>query len=99
MKLILRPLMPAGIVDLLEVSRFGLVDHAVGGSRSAVRHDVADLDFGIGSTGVVFFLSERAAARRREDNERSRCNRESAGSKRHSGSPFFNACACATFFC
>ena len=43
-------------VDLLEVGFFGLADHAIGGRRSAVGHDVADLDFGIGGAGVVFLL-------------------------------------------
>ena len=53
----------AGIVDLLEVGGFGLADHPIGGSRTAVGHDVADLDLGVGGTGVVFLLRERAARR------------------------------------
>ena len=49
-------------VDLLEVGFLGLADHTVGGSGSAVGHDVADLDLGIGGAGIVFLLRERAAA-------------------------------------
>ena len=48
-------------VDLLEIGFFGLADHAVGGGGSAVGHDVADLDLGIGRAGVVFLLGEGAA--------------------------------------
>ena len=78
----------AGIVDLLEVGGFGLADDAIGGSGAAIRHDVADLDFGIGGAGIVFFLSERAVARGGEHDERGRGNCESAGDNRHSKSPY-----------
>src|SRR6266403_3846912 len=48
-------------VDLLEVGLLGLADHAVSGGRAAIGHDVADLDFGVGRTGVVFLLGECTA--------------------------------------
>jgi hypothetical protein len=63
-------------VDLLEVGLFGLADHAIGGSRSAVGHDVADLDFGIARAGIVFLLCENAARGRREYSKRGGKNRE-----------------------
>ena len=56
----------AGSVDLLEIGRLGLADHAIGGGRTAIGHDVADLDFGVGGAGIVFLLRKRAAARRGE---------------------------------
>jgi hypothetical protein len=59
-------------VHLVEVSRKGLADHAVSGSRSAVGHDIADLDFGIGGAGVVFLLCQCAAAGRGKQCEGSR---------------------------
>ncbi|MHC2391758.1 hypothetical protein ACVIHB_006574 [Bradyrhizobium liaoningense] len=43
-------------VDLAEVGLLGLADHAVGGGGSAVGHDVADLDLGVGCAGIVFLL-------------------------------------------
>jgi hypothetical protein len=49
-------------VDLPEVSLLGLADHAVGGRRSAIGHDIADLDLGVGGAGIVFFLRERDVA-------------------------------------
>src|SRR4029078_3184245 len=49
-------------VYLVESRRFGLADHAVSGRRSAVGHDVADLDFGVGGADIVFLLSKCAAA-------------------------------------
>src|SRR6185312_6299703 len=47
------------VVDHFEVSGLGLADCPVGRGRSGVRHDVADLDFGVGGTGVVFLLRQR----------------------------------------
>jgi hypothetical protein len=49
------------VVDHLEIGFFGLADDAIGRRRTAVRHDVADLDLGIGRAGVVFLLSECCA--------------------------------------
>jgi hypothetical protein len=43
-------------VDLVEVSRFRLADHAIGGSGTAIGHDIADLDFSVGRAGIVFLL-------------------------------------------
>jgi len=37
--------------------RLRLADHAVSGSRTAIGHDVADLDFGVGGAGVVFLCA------------------------------------------
>ena len=75
----------ASIVDLLEIRGFGLADHAVGRRGAAIRHDVADLDFGICGAGVVFLLGERAGGGGREHDKSGR--RDDAGTKRHSGSP------------
>ena len=59
-------------VDLLEVGLFGLADHAIGGGRTAIGHDVADLDLGVGGAGVVFLLRECAAAGGSESEDRRR---------------------------
>src|SRR5258708_3248305 len=59
-------------VDLLEIGLFGFADHAVGGGGAAIGHDVADLDLGVGRTGVVFLLGKCAAARRSESDDRRR---------------------------
>jgi hypothetical protein len=71
-------------IDLLEVGLFGLADHAVGGSGSAVGHDVADLDFGVGRTGVVFLLGECSAAHGGESDDRRRERGDSWFSRKHS---------------
>ena len=44
-------------IDLVEVGRFGLADGGVGGCRARIRHDVADLDLGIGRAGSYFFCA------------------------------------------
>ena len=49
------------IVDHLEIGFLGLADKPVGRCGTAVRHDVADLDFGVGRAGVVLLLGECAA--------------------------------------
>jgi len=59
-------------VDLLEVGVLGLADHAIGGRRSAIGHDVADLDFGVGGAGIVFLLSECSAVGQSDDRRRKR---------------------------
>ena len=51
--------------------------------KTAIGHDVADLDFGIGRAGVVFFLRERAAAGRSEYREGSRKGSQSHLDNRH----------------
>jgi hypothetical protein len=43
-------------IDFLEIGRLGLADHPIGGCRSAIGHDIADLDFGIARAGIVFLL-------------------------------------------
>ena len=53
-------------IDLLEVRVLGLCDHAICRRRSAVGHDIADLDFSVGGAGVVFLLCEGAARSCRE---------------------------------
>src|SRR3989337_1612847 len=68
---------------IAEVGGLGLADHAVGGSRSAVRHDVADLDLGIGGAGVVFLLRERAAAGYGKHRDGSRKGSQSQLVERH----------------
>src|SRR6266436_5482576 len=66
----LAPVDAAFGIDFLEIGLFGLADHAVGGGRPAIGHDVADLDFAIGRTGVVFLLGECAAAHGSESDDR-----------------------------
>src|SRR6267378_3160247 len=70
-------------VDLLEVGILGLADHAVGGGWSAVGHDVADLDFGVGGAGVIFLLGERAAAGGSEQCDSGRKGPQSQLDERH----------------
>ena len=60
----------AVLIDHLEVGFFGLADDAIGGGGTAVGHDVTDLDFGIGRTGVVLLLGECAAVCGSESDER-----------------------------
>ena len=43
-------------VDLVEIGRERLADRAIGRSRPAVRHDVADPDLGIARAGIIFLL-------------------------------------------
>src|SRR6185295_19732803 len=74
-------------VDLLEVGFFGLADHAIGRRGPRIRHDVADLDFGIAGAGVVFLLSEGWAACRSEQCEGSREGPHSQLDSRHSDLP------------
>ena len=45
-------------VELLEVGSFNLADRAVGRSRTTVWHGLADFDFGIAGTGIIFFLGQ-----------------------------------------
>src|ERR1700682_2702573 len=59
-------------VDHLEVGFFDLADHAVGGSRTAIGHDIAELDLGIGRAGVVLLLGEGTAAHGSESDDRRR---------------------------
>ena len=74
----------AGVVDHLEIGGLGLADHAVSGSGTAIGHDVADLDFGIGRAGIIFLLRERAAARCRQASECGNgCDRNSACENSH----------------
>src|SRR5207244_8233252 len=53
-------------VDHAEVGFLYLADHAVGGCRPTIGHDVADLDFCIGGSGIIGLLRVRAAAKRGE---------------------------------
>ena len=45
-----------GVVDHPEIGTHRLADDAISRRRPAVWHDVADLDFGVGCAGIVFFL-------------------------------------------
>ncbi|MGY3371525.1 hypothetical protein ACVWZL_008650 [Bradyrhizobium sp. GM2.4] len=76
------------VVDHLEVGFFGLADDAIGRGRTAIRHDVADLDLGIGRAGVIFFLGECGAGGESDDR---RCRHQRSGSqcsfKKQFGSP------------
>ena len=47
---------PALVVELLEERGLGPPDQRIGRQRTAIGHDVADLDFGIGSAGIVFLF-------------------------------------------
>ena len=46
-------------VDLLEIGRLRLADGAIGRRRTAIGHDIADLDLGIAGAGIVFLLGRR----------------------------------------
>src|SRR5262249_29963530 len=48
----------AARIDLVEIGLLGLADHTIGGGRTTIGHDVTDLYFGVGGTGVVFLLCE-----------------------------------------
>src|SRR2546423_1501950 len=48
-----------GVVDHPEIGTHRLADDAISRRRPAVWHDVADLDFGVGRAGIVFFLRGR----------------------------------------
>jgi hypothetical protein len=50
-------------VDLLEIGRLGPADDPPRRGRTAVRHDVADLDFTVACAGVVSFLRGRRLCR------------------------------------
>src|SRR5258707_10069035 len=49
-------------IDLIEVCSLCFADHSVSGRWSAIGHDVADFDLGIGRTYVIFFLGKCAGA-------------------------------------
>ncbi|MEY9756805.1 hypothetical protein ABIE73_004200 [Bradyrhizobium yuanmingense] len=66
------------VVDHLEIGFFGLADDAIGRRRTAVRHDVADLDLGIGRAGVVFLLGECSAG---GESDGRRCRDQRGGSQ------------------
>ena len=66
------------VVDHLEIGFFGLADDAIGRRRTAVRHDIADLDLGIGRAGVVFLLGEGRAGGESDDR---RCRNQRGGSE------------------
>src|SRR5258708_11058938 len=44
------------VVEHPKIGAHRLADDAVGRGRPAIRHDVADLDLGVGDAPVVFFL-------------------------------------------
>ena len=46
------------VVDHPHIGAHRLADDAVGRCRPAIRHDVADLDLGVGDAGVVFLLRD-----------------------------------------
>src|SRR5206468_966205 len=43
-------------IVLVEIGRLRLADRAIGRRRAAIGHYVADLDFGVARTGIVFLL-------------------------------------------
>ena len=47
------------LVDHAQIGGLHLADAAVGGSRSAERNGLTDLDLGIARAGVIFLLCER----------------------------------------
>src|SRR5262249_40718678 len=50
------------LVDHVEVGGLGLADRAVARSRAAVRHGVAELDFGVAGAGSVLARSQSQSA-------------------------------------
>src|SRR5205814_8001366 len=52
----LAPVHAAIVVDHPEIGTHRLADDAIGRRRPAVRHNVADLDFGVGYARIVFLL-------------------------------------------
>jgi hypothetical protein len=56
-------------IDLVEIGRLRLADGSVGGRRSAVGHDVADLDFGIAGAGIILLLRTRGRGHHRRGNQ------------------------------
>ncbi len=56
------------LVDHLEIGGLGFSDRRVGGRRATIRHDVADLDLGIGGASIVFLLRVACGGRKRYDN-------------------------------
>src|SRR5207244_13188495 len=75
----------------------GASDDAVGGGRSAVGHDVADLDLGVGRAGIVFLLGKCGTGRGCEDCERNGRGRKFAGDSGHSYLPIFLMCVRHSF--
>src|SRR6185312_13253975 len=74
---------PTRRVDLVEIGLLGLADHAIGRSGTAIGHDVADLDLGVGGAGVVFLLRERTGRRRGKQNKRGRSYGQTSGDNGH----------------
>src|SRR5262249_46381969 len=50
-------------IDLVEIGGFGLADGRVGRGRPGIGHDIADLDLGVGRTGIVFLFGVRSACK------------------------------------
>jgi hypothetical protein len=57
------PVYSALVVDLVEIDCLGPADDPPRRSRTAVRHDIADLDFAVACAGVVSFLRRRRLCR------------------------------------
>src|SRR5215471_831330 len=74
-------------VNLAEIGCLGPADNAVGRCGPAVRHDVADLDLGVGYTGIVFFLGKCAAFAGSKQNDGGRKRRQSSCDEGHLVSP------------
>jgi len=66
-------------IDLGEIGRLGLADQAVGGQRPAVGHDVAELDFDVARTRIVFLLRDGWIGKRCRSSENHRCKQKTPG--------------------
>lgn len=62
------------VVDHLEIGFLGLADDAVGGSRSRIGLDIADLDLGVGDSGVVRLLG--GSVMDRDQRQRGCCGKQ-----------------------
>src|SRR5262249_20645662 len=74
-------------IDLVEKGLLGLADHAVSGGRTAIGHDVADLDFGVGGAGVVFLLCECGGRGGCKQGKRGRNHGQASAGNGHCVSP------------
>ncbi len=77
------------LVDLVEVGNLGLADHAIGGRRPTIRHDVADLDLGVAGAGIVLAGGNGTSGGGEDDGGRQCCGAQNCWAHGLSPAKFF----------
>src|SRR6202158_546430 len=80
-------------VDLVEIGCLGLPDHAIGGCRTAIRHDIADFDFGVARARIIFLLRIRRGRGHRGGCGKCRKRNKASDTSQHRSLPFNLFCS------